>query len=195
MSREEITRLVRSAGDGDHDAAERLWRQVYDELRAMARGRLRRGAGGAPVQPTALVHDAWLRLGGDVPLSFESSAAFFRAAASAMRNALVDELRREGRLKRGGAAAQVPLEGLTLGDGDEGEDVLELHDALERLQASHPRVAELVELRYFAGLTMDEAARALGTSVATAERDWRFGRAWLRRSLAAEEDTGGTSES
>lgn len=178
---EEITRLMRAADAGDDGARESLWQRVYDELRDLAQQRARRGP--AAVEPTVLVGEAWLRLAGGRELAFENRTAFFRAAASAMRNALVDEARRQGRAKRGGDRHRVTLaEGLAT-DRDPPTEVLALDEALSRLAEAQPRVAELVELRYFAGLRMEEAAAALGVSLATAERDWRFGRTWLRREL------------
>ena len=178
---DELTRLIRAADGGDVQAEESLWQRVYDELRELAQVRLRKGPALVGLQPTMLVGEAWLRLGGGRQLEFSDRAAFFRAAASAMRNALVDEARREASLKRGGDRARVTLADVSA-SGNE-TDVVLLSEALERLEELDARAAKVVELRYFAGLKMEEVAEALDVGLATAERDWRFGRTWLRREL------------
>ena len=178
---DEITRLILAADSGDHGAEESLWSRVYHELRQLAQVRLRKGPAMAGLEPTMLVGEAWLRLGGGRKLEFSDRAAFFRAAASAMRNALVDEARSQAALKRGGDRARVTLSDVSVKEN--GTDVVLLHEALERLEEQDLRAAKVVELRFFAGLKMEEVAEALKIGLATAERDWRFGRTWLRREM------------
>lgn len=183
FSDDDITELLRSSKHGDGAATDRLWRRVYDDLRSLARQRFSGRANPVEVEPTALVHDAWVRLSGRSEVTFESRTAFFCAAASAMRNALVDEARRASRLKRGGDRKREALEDIAHSKTQEAPELARLGDALTSLEEVHPRVGKLVELRYFAGLTMEQAAQALEISLSTAERDWRFGRTWLRREL------------
>lgn len=179
----EITRLMQAAHEGDEGARENLWKRVYDELRRIARGRLKKIGGPAEIQSTTLVHDAYLKLTGKADPSFESRAEFFRAAASAMRNVLVDEARRRSRLKHGGDRRRVTLSEVVLQPDEDPPEIQDLDAALVRLEELHPRVGRLIELRYFAGLTIDEASQVLDVSTATVERDWSFGKSWLLREL------------
>ena len=179
----EITRLMQAAHEGDEQARESLWKRVYDELRRIARGRLKKAGGPAEIQSTTLVHDAYLKLTGSSDPSFDSRGEFYRAAASAMRNVLVDEARKRSRLKRGGDRRRVTLSEVVLQPDEEPPEIQELDAALTKLEELHPRVGRLIELRYFAGLTIDEAARVLEVSTATVERDWSFGKSWLLREL------------
>lgn len=186
----EITELLRAWGAGDAEACEALARLVYAELRRQARRALRREEEGHTLQPTALVHEAWLRLDGQLHARWQSRSQFFAVAARMMRRVLVDHARTRHALKRGGSAAQVTLETMEdqLAAPDtvlDSVDLLALDDALHRLGEIDPQKARLVELRYFAGLSIPEAAEALGVSAATVGREWAVARIWLRRELGA----------
>jgi RNA polymerase sigma factor (TIGR02999 family) len=191
-----ITVLLRAWSAGDPRASDELARLVYAELRRQARSALRREGESHTLQPTALVHEAWLRLDGQHNASWESRTQFFAVAAQTMRRVLVDHARKRQARKRAGARVQVTLSDVdrtrtTPGDAATGDaaveaiDLLVLDDALERLAAFDLRKARLVELRYFAGLSIPEAAAALGVSAATVGREWAVARAWLRRELEA----------
>jgi RNA polymerase sigma factor (TIGR02999 family) len=182
--KEEITRVLLAAGAGDREAAQELLPLVYDELKDLARARLGRLRRGETITTTDLVHDAWLRLIGAGDPGWESRRHFFGAAARAMRNILVEQARRKGSLKRE-AARRVELdEGLiVVATEPELADVLAVGDALERLEREHARPAEVTWLRFFGGLSMPEVAEVLSISLASAERDWRFARAWLAHQL------------
>jgi RNA polymerase sigma factor (TIGR02999 family) len=188
----EVTELLRAWAAGDAQASESLVRLVYAELRRQAQLALRREDDGHTLQPTALVHEAWLRLG-DQNARWESRTQFFAIAAQMMRRVLLDHARTHRALKRGGGAVQV-----SLGDADrliaepgvrpaectlDAVDVIALNEALERLAILDPQKARLVDLRYFAGLSIPEAAAALGVSTATVGREWAIARMWLRREL------------
>ena len=179
-----VTELLRAWGAGDAGAADALVPLVYAELRRQAQRTLRREGDGHTLQATALVHEAWLRLDGQQDARWESRTQFLAVAAQMMRRVLVDHARTRRALKRGGGGTQV-----TLGDADhaaaasDAVDVLALDDALARLALLDPRKARLVELRYFAGMSIPEAAAALGVSQATVGRVWAVARMWLRREL------------
>jgi RNA polymerase sigma factor (TIGR02999 family) len=179
-----VTELLHAWGAGDAGASEVLIPLVYAELRRQARRALRRESEGHTLQATALVHEAWLRLDGQHDARWESRTQFLAVAAQMMRRVLVDHARTRRALKRGGGGTLV-----TLGDADQAiaapdeVDVLALDDALARLASLDPRKARLVELRYFAGLSIPEAAAALGISPATVGREWAVARMWLRREL------------
>lgn len=180
--REQTTRLFERA-DGEPPALGEVFDVVYDELRRMARARLAREPEGHTLQPTALVHEAWLKLVDATRVSSRGRAYFFAAAARAMRQVLVDHARRVSSLKRGGGFA---LETLDEGSGAvtaSAIELLELHDALERLATRSPRPAQVVECRYFGGLSVPETAEALGVSPRTVKSDWALARAWLHREL------------
>ena len=185
----QLTALLRAWGAGDARASDELARLVYEQLRRQARRALRREAEGHTLQPTALVHEAWMRLDGQHNASWQSRTQFFAVAAQMMRRILVDHARTRRTLKRGSAPAQITLGELDL-DGAASEadgdliDLLALDDALARLAALDPQKARLVELRYFAGLSIPECAAALGISAATVGREWAVARMWLRRELA-----------
>lgn len=180
----EVTGLLHAWQRGDREAFDRLVPLVYDELRGLARAQLRRDAGQWTLQATALVHEAYVRLAG-TDVSWEDSSHFFAIAARVMRQVLVDEARRRQAEKRGGGVRPVDLDPLSVSAaGSEAEeDFLALDQALTRLAALDARRAEVVELRYFAGMTIEETSRHLGFSHATVERDLKLARAWLARQL------------
>jgi RNA polymerase sigma factor (TIGR02999 family) len=181
----DVTLILSAIEQGDPKAAEQLLPLVYDELRRLASQRMARERPDQTLQATALVHEAYLRLvGSDEPPSWNSRAHFFSAAAEAMRRILVESARRKNRVRHGGGHRRVELDEACLVEDEQPHDLLALDEALTRLAAREPVRAELVKLRYFAGLTMPEAARALGVSLATAERYWTFTRAWLYAELA-----------
>lgn len=182
----EVTRLLDEWRRGDEDAADRVFPLVYGELRRLAANAFRREREGHLLQPTALVHEAFLRLVVQQRARVDSRAHFLALAAKAMRRILVDHARRVRSAKRGaGVPTLTLLESAGLTDDSLSPDTLDLHRALEELAAIHERQARLVELRYFGGLTMEEAAEVLQVSLATVERDWTAGRLWLRRRLRA----------
>jgi RNA polymerase sigma factor (TIGR02999 family) len=178
----EITHLLAAAAHGDRQAAADLLPLVYDELRALAAARMAAERPGHTFDATALVHEAYLRLVGDQ--HFDGKAHFFAAAAEAMRRVLVNHARDRNRRKRGGGRNRVDLDRLTGPAVATDDDLLELDDALDRLATEFPVAAELVKLRFFAGMTLGEAADALALPRRTAERHWSFARAWLADALA-----------
>jgi RNA polymerase sigma factor (TIGR02999 family) len=184
----EVTRILSAVEQGDAQAAEQLLPLVYDELRRLAAQRLAQEKPGQTLQPTALVHDAYLRLvGADGAQQWNSRGPFLAAAAEAMRRILVENARRKRRVKHGGNYQRAGIEAVQcLIDSPGGEDLLAINDALEHLEAADPAAAVLVKLRYFAGLTMPEAAAAMGVPLRTAERNWTFARTWLKRKLSPE---------
>lgn len=179
----ELTRILERVQQGDPHAGEELLPLVYDELRKLAAARMANEAAGHTLQPTALVHEAWLRLSKDPDARWEDRGHFFAAAAEAMRRILVENARRKLALKRNAGHERVPLEDITIAATADDETVTLMNDALERLAAEDPGVAELIKLRFFIGLTHEEAARALGIPERSARRDWAFGRAWLFREI------------
>lgn len=189
-SSESITHLLREWRDGDEQAMDRLVPLVYDELRGLARRELRRDRPGHTLQPTELVHDAYVRLV-DLELSWQDRLHFYRMAARTMRRVLVDHARARRAEKRGGGAVMVTLEEARGLEDPPASDVLDLSDALDRLAEIDDRLSRAVELFYFGGLTYPEIAQALGISRATVDRDLRFARAWLRRELDPAAETGG----
>jgi RNA polymerase sigma factor (TIGR02999 family) len=181
-----VTRILSAACDGDPEAAQELWRVVYQDLRQLAGSRMRGQAPGQTLQATALVNEAFLRLVGPegrAEANWKSREHFFGAAARAMRNILVDESRRRSRLKRGGGGRGLTLVEVADEEGSRTLDLVELDDALKRLEELAPRAAEAVVLRFFGGLTIAETARAMEISTATVEREWAYARAWLYREL------------
>lgn len=181
--RSDITYLLQAAQAGEPTAAERLMCAVYDELRRLAESRLGRERGGQTLQATALIHEAWLRLGGDAQPAWKNRAHFFSAAAEAMRRILVDSARRKARLRRGGDHERVPITSLDLAAGSRPDHVLAVDEALNRLALHDSDGAELIKLRFFAGLSHEESAEALGMSERTAKRAWAYARAWLHAEL------------
>lgn len=175
-----VTHQSDGSDRGPDASPEELVALVYQELRRLAAGKLAHETG-PTLQPTALVHEAWLRLGGDVQPAWANRAAFFSAAAEAMRRVLVDRARKRGARKRRGRAEHLPLAEIEIaGEVADDDRILALNEALDRLAQVHARKAELVKLRYFVGLGFKEAAEALGIAVPTAKEWWAFARAWLR---------------
>jgi RNA polymerase sigma factor (TIGR02999 family) len=183
--RQRVTQILRLLDLSDPAQAEELLAIVYDELRQLARRQLQGERPGHTLQPTALVHEAYLRLVDARDLRWESRAHFFGTAARAMRHVLVDHARRRNAEKRGGAMERVTLDTSIPGEDAMAADVLDLHEALERLTSNDCELARLVELRFFAGLTLDETAEALGVSRRKVAKDWSVARLWLQRELGA----------
>lgn len=179
----DFTRILNAMEQGDAHAAHELLTLVYDELRRVAAHKMAHEAPGHTLQPTALVHEAWLHLGGDQQPTWQSRAHFFGAAAEAMRRILVDRARQKQALKRGGNLERVDLDAVELAAPMPDDELLALDDALDRLATVDTRAVEMVKLCFFVGLTQEEAARELGVSLATAERVWGFARAWLLREV------------
>jgi RNA polymerase sigma factor (TIGR02999 family) len=176
----DVTRILSALDQGDAHAAEQLLPLVYEELRKLAAQKLAREKPGQTLQATALVHEAYLRLvGADPQQPWESRGHFFAAAAEAMRRILINHARDRGRQKRGGGRRRVDLDHLTVADQASADEVIALDEALQRLEERNKPCAELVKLRFFTGLTMEEAAAALGVAPRTAHRYWAFARAWL----------------
>jgi RNA polymerase sigma factor (TIGR02999 family) len=180
----EVTRILSAIEQGDRHAAEQLFPLVYDELRQLAAQKLARETPGQTLQATALVHEAYLRLvdAGSAP-RWDSRGHFFAAAAEAMRRILIDNARRKQADKRGGGWQRHDLLEAELAIDSTGDELFAVDEALSRLAQREPEIARLVELRFFAGLTLEEAAQCLGISPRTAHRHWKFARAWLRREL------------
>src|SRR3954453_16176910 len=188
----DVTRILSAIEHGDPEAAEQLLPLVYGELRKLAAQRLATEKPGQTLQATALVHEAYLRLvGGDEAPAWNSRGHFYAAAAEAMRRILVNRARDKRRLKRGGDRGRVELEDVAIADEPGVPDILALDEALEGLAREEPACAELVKLRFFAGLTQDEAAQALGVTRRTANRYWTFARAWLRQALGEADEPAG----
>ena len=179
----EVPRILDAMQAGDTVAAEQLLPLVYRELRALARQLMAGERPGHTLQSTALVHEAWLRVAGEREQRWESRAHFFGAAAEAMRRILVERARRKLAARHGGGQERIELDEVEIAVAVADDELLALHDALDRLAAHDPRKAELVKLRYFAGLSIDEAADVLGISAPTAKRDWTYARAWLFREI------------
>ena len=184
----EVTRILDAIGEGDPHAASRLLPLVYDELRRLAAQKLACEPPGQTLQPTALVHEACLRLVGDQPAAqasehWDNRGHFFAAAAEAMRRILVENARRKRSLKRGGELVRQELDEAILAAPEPREDLVALDEALTKLAAADPTAARLVQLRYFAGLAIPEAAQVLGVSPRTADRLWAYARAWLHQEI------------
>lgn len=178
----DVTLLLQRLQNGDAEASHELAPLVYTELRRMASVKMARERAGQTLQPTALVHEAWIRLGNG---EFQNRAHFFSAASEAMRRTLLDRARRKLREKRGGGTAEhVGIDEVDVAApaGNE-EEALAVNDALDQLAALHPQKAELVKLRYFVGLSFDEVAEILGISVTTVKRDWAYAKGWLHRKI------------
>ena len=183
-SKGEVTRVLGDLRGADRrEVFDRLLPLVYDELRGLARARLAHERAGHSLQATALVHEAYIRmLGADSP-SWNDRGHFFRAAAEAMRRILIDHARKRGRIKRGGGRIQVTLGDVQVGTGLPLEDLMALDEAIQRLEEQDPRMAEIVRLRFFAGLSVEETGKALGISERTVKREWAVARAWLYEAM------------
>ncbi|HEX5219297.1 MAG TPA: sigma-70 family RNA polymerase sigma factor [Verrucomicrobiae bacterium] len=179
----DVTQILNAIGAGDRQAAEELLPLVYEELRQLAANRLAQEQPGQTLQATALVHEAWLRLVGDANPRFEGRGHFFAAAAEAMRRILIDRAREKLALKRGARAEHLQLENLEIAAEANDDTLLAVDEALTKLAAHDPDSAEFIKLRFYVGLTNDEAAQALGIPERTARRHWSFARAWLLREL------------
>ena len=183
----EFTLILERVEQGDPKAADELLPIAYEELRRLAAQKMNNEAAGHTLQPTALVHEAWMRLGGSDAPSFQNRAHFFGAAAEAMRRILIERARRRIAAKRGGGAAQVELDELNIPSPAGGDDrLLAVNEALEKFAALDPRKAELVKLRYFVGMSFEQTAAALGIAVPTAKQWWAYARAWLTIELQAD---------
>ena len=181
----EITLVLQRIDRGEAQAAAQLLPLVYRQLRQLAAARMARESAGHTLQPTALVHEAWLRLGADEQPEWKSRAQFFAAAAEAMRRILIDSARRRLAQRRGGGAERINLDDLDVPAQTDDAQVLKVNEALERFAIVEPEKAELVKLRYFAGLTLEETAQALGIAEPTARRWWAYARAWLIKEMGA----------
>lgn len=182
----EVTRILNAVQQGDTKAADELLPLVYDELRKLAAQKMASEAAGHTLQPTALVHEAWLRLVGNETLHFKSRAHFFASAGEAMRRILVEHARRKGSLKRGGGNKREELHESQLALTMPPDELLAVHEVLDELAQKDPAAAELVKLRYFVGFSLEETAAALGLSPRSAGRLWAFARAWLRHAIEGE---------
>jgi len=187
-----VTELLAAIGAGGADARERLWMAVYDELKRVATRQMACEATGRTLQPTALVHEAYFRLFPNGEVQFANRRHFFAAATKAMRRIRIDDARKRKRLKRNGGRRRISIDGLpsdnpgftTAVFDDDPTEVLAVDEALEQLSADHPRKADIVQYRYFAGLSARETADVLGVSLRTVDQDWRFAKAWLHKALS-----------
>lgn len=182
-----ITVMLQAAAAGDTKAAAELLPLVYKELRSLARWRLAKLPAGQTLQPTALVHEAYLRVVGDTDPRWDSRGHFFAAAAQAMRDILVEQARRKASLKHGGGRHHVAANDSDLAikaPTTKPDDLLDLHAALQRLETDDPRKGQIVNLRYFAGLSVEETATVMGVSEATIKREWRYIKRWLHREVS-----------
>lgn len=184
MNSGDITVILQRIQNGEEQAADRLLPLVYDELRHLAAARMAHEAAGHTLQPTALVHEAWLRLGADHQPDWKNRAHFFAAAAEAMRRILIDSARRRLAQRRGGGLEHVNIDDIEVAGAGDDARVLKVNEALEKLAANQPEKAELVKLRYFGGLTLEEAASALDIAEPTARRWWAYSRAWLLKEMS-----------
>ena len=182
----DVTQLLERVRSGDPTAADQLLPLVYQELRKLAASKMAREVSGQTLQPTALVHEAWLRMVGSDNPQFEGRAHFFGAAAEAMRRILIENARRKKALRHGGGQERVDANQVELAAQAKEDELLAVHEALEKLAAEDKPMAELVKLKFFVGLTNREAAEILAVSEPTVERWWAFARAWLYREIRPE---------
>jgi RNA polymerase sigma factor (TIGR02999 family) len=181
----DVTRILEGLARGDRASADELLPLVYQDLRKFAALKMASQAPGHTLQPTALVHEAWLRLAGNQPGQFAGRAHFYAAAAEAMRHILIDSARRKQAARHGGGQAHVDIEEVQIASLGDDDELLAVHEVLDKLAAEDPQKAELTKLRYFVGLTFEEAAEVLGISVATAKRHWAYARAFLYEEIRA----------
>lgn len=179
----DVTRILSAIQNGNAQAAKELLPLVYDELRRLAAFKMAREAPGQTLQPTALVHEAWLRLGGHENQAWNGRPHFFGAAAEAMRRILIDNARRKQARRHGGGQQRIDIQEIEIAVDVRDDDLLEVNAALERFAAQDKQKAELVKLRYFTGLTISQAAEMLGVSAPTANRWWAYARAWLHKEI------------
>jgi RNA polymerase sigma factor (TIGR02999 family) len=182
----DVTRILESIEHGDPKAADELLPLVYGELRKLAASKMANEAPNQTLQPTALVHEAWLRLVGKDNRQYANRAHFFSAAAEAMRRILIDKARRKRAVRHGGDQQRVDLAGLDVAGPGNDDELLAVNEALDKLAAQNPAEAELVKLRYFVGMTLEEAAEVLGISARTADNYWAHARAWLFREIKSQ---------
>jgi len=183
----DVTRILEAAQRGDPTAADELLPLVYDELRSLATHRMANEAAGQTLQPTALVHEAWLRLVGNENQKWDGRAHFFGAAAEAMRRILIDRARRKKAIRHGGDQQRVDIQEVDLASSPADDQLLAVNEALDKLAVEHKEEAALVKLRYFVGMTNDEAADVLGISPRTAKYYWTHARAWLFKEIKSQE--------
>ena len=184
----DVTRIIQAIADGDANATDDLLPVIYDDLRRIALAKLRRESSDHTLQPTALVHEAYLRLTDSSADNWENRGHFFGAAAEAMRRILIEHARGKQRLKRGGAVQRVEFHEGLVGQHSDSAELLALNDALSELELLDKQKAELVKLRFFCGMKLDEVAKVLGISSRTATRYWEYARCWLQRHVMEQED-------
>ena len=183
----DVTLILQAIEKGEEKASEELLPLVYNELRRLAAARMAKEAAGQTLQPTALVHEAWLRLVGDGARSWQNRAHFFGAAAEAMRRILIERARRKSRVKRGSGQAPINIDDLQLAAPTPDEKVLLVDEALKRLEAEHPKIAQIVMLKFFGGMTNQEVAKAMGVTERTVLNHWAYAKAWLLRDICKSE--------
>lgn len=183
--RGEVTELLYALREGDPDAFDRLVPLVYQDLRRIARGHLRRGRRGETLDTTGLVHEAYVKMVHQTGIGFEDRSHFLAVAAVAMRQIIISNARRHMAAKRGGGATPVTLDERRIAVEQQADQLVAIDDALERLAAFDPRLGQVVECRFFAGLSEEETAEAMGVSLRTAQRDWMRARAWLKEELSS----------
>jgi RNA polymerase sigma factor (TIGR02999 family) len=179
----EATVLLAAVEQGDPKAADKLLELVYDELRRLAAAKMAQQPPGQTLQPTALVHEAWMRLVGDKNPAFKNTRHFFAAAAEAMRHILIDRARRKKTERHGGRFERVDIDEFEVAAPSPDDELLAVHDVLDAFSMQYPVQAELVKLRYFAGMTNEEASQVLGISLSTLNNYWNFSRAWLFKQI------------
>jgi RNA polymerase sigma factor (TIGR02999 family) len=187
----EVTRILQSLDSGDAKAADELLPLVYEELRKLAAAKMAHESPNQTLQPTALVHEAWLRLTGKEDVKWNGRAHFFGAAAEAMRRILVDNARRKRAVRHGGDRQRLNVEDIEIAAPEKEAELLAINESLEKLAALDKQKAELVKLRYFVGLSIEESAAVLGVSVPTANRWWTYARAWLFQRIQGEDAADG----
>ena len=183
----DVTRILEAVQQGDPKAADELLPLVYEELRKLASAKMASESPGHTLQPTALVHEAWLRLAGNEDRKWNDRTHFFAAAAEAMRRILVDNARRKRAQRHGGGQQRMEHVDIAVASAPNDDQLLAVNEALEKFAAQDRQKAELVKLRYFVGMTIEEAAQALGISEPTAKRHWAFARAWLAEEITTQQ--------